>query len=214
MSDGMTGYFNLRANNNELMARLAVLEEENLKLRESLQSLSDVDSVLHSSFPYKFIVAHVVNNTITQVENYLVINKGARDSIAVGMGVVNQNGIVGMVSNVSDHYAQVISLLHPKSQVSACLLTEQSAGSLVWPGDNPQYAQLNDLPRNVVYELGDTVVTSGYGSSFPRGIPIGKIVAVAPSENNNFMNFKVELFTRFDRVNDVHVIQNNLPCPY
>ena len=77
------------------------------------------------------------------------------------------------------------------------------------------YARLEDLPRNVVYEVGDTVVTSGYGVSFPRGVPVGRISElISSSNNNNFLSFRVELFTHFDRVNDVYIIQNNQPCPF
>ena len=212
--DGVTGYFNLRNTNQELMVRMAQLEEENLKLRTEVQGWMDCDSVLHSEKPYSFVVAHVVNNTITQSENYLVLNRGEQDSIKVGMGVANQKGVVGLVSKVSKHYAQVISVLNPKLQLSVCLQREQSAGTLLWDGESPMYARMEDLPRNVVYEIGDTVVTSGYGVSFPRGIPVGRISELISSNNHNFLSFRVELFTHFDRINDVYIIQNNQPCPF
>jgi rod shape-determining protein MreC len=131
------------------------------------------------------------------------------------MAVANQRGVVGLVSKVSKHYAQVISVLNPKLQLSVCLQHEQSAGTLIWDGESPMYARLEDLPRNVVYEVGDTVVTSGYGVSFPRGVPVGRISElISSSNNNNFLSFRVELFTHFDRVNDVYIIQNNQPCPF
>lgn len=215
--DGVTGYFNLRTTNMELMERMAQLEEENLALRAELQQWLDNDSTsdLRKELPYSFIVAHVVNNTITQSENYLVLNRGEADSVKVGMAVANQRGVVGLVSKVSKHYAQVISVLNPKLQLSVCLQHEQSAGTLIWDGESPMYARLEDLPRNVVYAVGDTVVTSGYGVSFPRGVPVGRISElISSSNNNNFLSFRVELFTHFDRVNDVYIIQNNQPCPF
>ena len=212
--DGVSGYFNLRVSNRDLMVRLAALEEENFALKQTMRLIDPEDTLRYNGLRYNFLTAHVVNNTITQAENYLVIDKGEQDSVKVGMGVINPNGIVGQISKVSKRYAQVISVLNPKLQVSVCLLHQESVGSLVWDGESPQYARLEDLPRNVVCQAGDTIVTSGYGLSFPRGIPVGRITEAIPTRNNNFLSFKVELFTHFERVNDVHVIQNNLPCPF
>ncbi len=212
--DGVTGYFNLRETNWQLMERLAYLEEQNLSLRQTLQEIADRDSVAHSQKPYRYIAAHAVNNSFTQAENYLVLNKGALDSVSVGMGVVNQLGIIGLVSKVSDHYSQVISVLNPKLHVSVCLLKGESAGTLVWDGESAQYARVENLPRNVECQPGDTVITTGYGLSFPRGLAVGRISEALPSADNNFLSFRVELFARFDRINDVHIIQNNQPCPF
>jgi len=214
MSDAVSGYFGLRQVNGQLLERLALVEEENIRLKQELQSIADIDSVLKSERPYTFLVAHVVDNTITQAENYLILNKGAKDGIAVGMAVADQNGAVGQVSKVSDHFAQVISLLNPKFSLSSCIQRSEAAGSLVWDGESPSFATLQDVPRNVPFQIGDTVVTSGYGGSFPRGIPVGTIIESTPAEDNNFLTFKVELSTHFERINDVIVIKNNQPCQF
>ena len=214
MADGVSGYFGLRTVNAELMARLAAVEEENQQLRRELQQRADVDSVLKNPRSYTYTVAHVVDNSIVRSANYLVINRGENDSVRIGLGVADQNGVVGFVSQVSGDYAQVISVLNPMFQLSVCLKSSQSTGTLVWKGESPLYAHIEDLPRNLAYEIGDTVVTSGFGNAFPRGVPVGRISELVSSDNNNFLSFEVELFTHFDRLNDVYVIQNNEPCPF
>lgn len=214
MVDGFAGYFNLRTVNMQLNERLAEAREENLRLKHQIQSMADFTRVISEPKPYTYLVAHVVNNSITQAENYLVINKGSEDSIRVGMAVVDQNGVVGKVSQVSGHYAQVISVLNPKLQLSACLSNSNAAGTLKWEGDSPEYARIDDLPRNIEFQMGDTVITTGFGGSFPRGIPIGCIESNLQAEDNNFLSFKVRLFTQFGCINDVQVILNNDPCPF
>lgn len=214
MVDGLAGYFNLRTVNTQLNERLAAVEEENQKLRHELQSITDLNRVLHEPRPYTYMVAHVINNTVTQAENYLVLNKGADDSIRVGMAVVDQNGVVGKVSQVSGNYAQVISVLNPKLQLSACISNSEAVGTLKWEGESTEYARIDDLPRNVEFQLGDTIVTTGFGGSFPRGIPVGSIESELQAEDNNFLSFKVKLFTKFGCLNDVQVILNNEPCPF
>ena len=215
VADGVTGYFGLREVNSQLMEQMARLEEQNQQLRLQLQTASEHDSLLLVSQPYSFVVAHAIDNSITRAENYLVINKGAADSIKVGMAVANQSGAIGQVAATSGHFAQVISLLNPKFNLSVCIQSSLAAGGLVWDGKSPEFARLENLPRNVPYQIGDSVITSGYGGSFPRGVYVGRIVEVVPSSDNNFLAFKVELGVHFERINDVFVINNNnMPCQF
>ncbi len=213
-SNSITGYFGLRTVNEDLLARLGHLEEENLQLRKALQNQIDMDSLMHVPAPYQYMVAHVVNNSIVQAENYLTIDRGSADGVQVGLGVVDQNGIVGQIAQTSEHFSLVISVLNPKLKISSCLKNSESVGSLQWDGKDPEYALLNDLPRNVPFEIGDTVVTTGYGNAFPRNVPVGRICEQFEASDNNFLCFRVELFTHFDRINNVHVITNTDPCPF
>lgn len=205
----VTGYFGLREINEDLLERIGKIEEENLRLRQLLQDKADIDSVLNCPRQYEYTVAHVVNNSIRQAENYLTLDKGSEDGVLVGMAVADQNGVIGLVSKVSSHFSQVISVLNPKLKLSVCLKDSESVGSLIWDGEDPRFAWLEDLPRNVRYNEGDTVCTTGYGGSFPRGILVGRVVSAKDASDNNFLSFRVELFTHFDRINDVHVIFNN-----
>jgi rod shape-determining protein MreC len=67
---------------------------------------------------------------------------------------------------------------------------------------------LQDLPRTVICQPGDTVVTTGYSASFPANIPVGRVVESHDQSNNNFLTLKVALFTDFARLNNVHIIRN------
>ncbi|MBR0038007.1 MAG: rod shape-determining protein MreC [Bacteroidales bacterium] len=213
-SNMVSSYFGLRTINEDLLHRLGQLEEENLLLRQHLRNQQDIDSVLLTPKPYRYVVAHVVQNSITQAENFLTLDKGTADGIGVGMGVADHNGIVGQVAKTSEHFSLVISVLNPKLRISSCLKNSESIGSLVWDGNSPAYALLSDVPRNVPFELGDTVITTGYSNTFPRGVPVGRICEEMQAEDNNFLCFRVELFTHFDRINNVHVITNTNPCPF
>jgi rod shape-determining protein MreC len=81
-------------------------------------------------------------------------------------------------------------------------------GSLVWNGVDCGTVILQDLPRTVVFQAGDTVVTTGYSSSFPEGIAVGRVLDAHAQDDNNFLTLKVALFTDFARLNNVHVIHN------
>lgn len=204
-----TGYFGLRQINEDLLELNGCLEAENLALRQQLlryAELAEEENGMVRQYDYR--VAHVVNNSITQAQNYITLNKGAADGVTPDLGVADHNGIVGIISSVSDHYSLVISVLNPKFRLSAKLQNSEFFGSLMWDGSDYRYVLLQDLPRTISCQPGDTVVTTGYSTSFPEGVPVGTVVDSYSQDDNNFITLKVSLFTDFSRLNDVHIIMN------
>lgn len=205
----VTGYFGLREINEDLLIRTGQLEAENLRLRQQLQAISDEQYIASDTAKiYDYMIAHVVGNSITQAENYITLDKGSRHGIRQDLGVADHNGVIGIVSKVSDNYSLVISVLNPKLRLSVMIKNTESMGSLVWDGTDSRYALLEDLPRNVKFETGDTIVTTGFTSSFPKNVPVGRVTQ-SFDNGGNFLTLKVELFSDFDRLNDVHVIINH-----
>lgn len=204
-------YLTLGAVNDSLAA-------ENARLRNQLKSSFFIDSLNEKTVndtlaqqQYTYVVAQVINNSIHQKNNYITINKGRRDSIKKGMGVICPTGIVGIVLNVSEHYSTIQSLLHSDTRISASITETHVFGSLVWGEDNadPQIATLNDIPNNIKVKRGQHVVTSGF-SLFPNGIPIGKVVAVGFSGGQSFLDIKVRLSTNFATLSYVYIVKNSL----
>lgn len=206
----VTGYIGLRDINEDLLNRTGQLEAENLYLRQQLMKYEDEEKHRQDTVTqYEYMMAHVVGNSIIQAENYITLDKGALDGVQQDLGVADQNGVVGIVSKVSDHYSLVISVLNPKLRLSVMLKNTESFGSLVWDGSDHRYAILEDLPRSVKFEIGDTIVTTGYTTSFPKNVPVGR-VAESYDRGSSFLELRIELFTDFNRINDVHVIKNSM----
>ena len=214
ISHNVTSYFNLRDINEDLNRRNAALEQEVVNLRESLQKYAEaefkdtlvVDSgVTH----FNFIVAHVINNSISRPYNYLTIDKGSNDGLRAELGVVDQNGVVGIISVVGKRSSRVISLLNPDFRLSCKIKGSEHFGSLVWDGNDPTTALLEELPRHTIYKPGDTVVTSGYSAVFPPGLPVGLILDDDKDHNENFFTLKVKLFADFTALSNVQVVMNN-----
>lgn len=209
MQSNVTGYLALREINEDLLARTGQLEAEKLLLLQQLKNYQDQMSIESDTVPqYDYMIAHVVGNSITQAENYITLDKGSRHGMRVYLGVADHNGVVGIVSKVSENYSLVISVLNPKLRLSVMIKDAESMGSLVWDGSDSRYALLEDLPRNVKFQTGDTVVTTGFTTSFPKNVPVGRVVE-SFDNGGNFLTLKIELFSDFDRLNDVHVIFNN-----
>ena len=208
-------YMNLREKNAALLERNGQLEMDLLRLQDRLDMLS-VDTLTFKGFasdsteqfPYDFIVAEVVNNSVSHLSNYITINKGRRDGIAPDMGVVSERGVVGIVSTVTDRFAVIIPLLNPKSRLSCKVLGSSYFGSLNWNGRDTRCANLKELPRHVEFQKGDTIVTSGYSSVFPAGLIVGTVSDFEKQHDDNFFSLEVELSTDFASLSSVRIIKN------
>ncbi len=192
-----------------------LLAEENAKLRKQLQYFANPDSVTEGivndsihDVRYHYIVAKVTNNSIHQKNNYITLDRGRKHGIQKGMGVISASGIVGIVLNVSEHFATVQSLLHNESRISAALEDSQAFGSLVW-GDNydARFATLKDIPNHVKVREDELVYTSGF-SLFPPGILIGKVIQTGVSGGDSFLDITVELSTNFHNLQQVYVVED------
>lgn len=215
VSGFVTSYLNLKDINKELLERNGQLELRVLELQDQLESMM-ADTVLFAGyapdsteqFPYSFVVADVVNNSVTHLLNYITVNKGRKEGVEPDMGVVSERGVVGIVSTVSDHFAVIIPLLNPKFRLSCKVLGSSYFGSLSWKGRSTQYANLEELPRHVAFQKGDTIVTSGYSAVFPSGIIVGTVYDFEKQHDDNFYSLDVKLATDFQALNNVRIIKN------
>ena len=213
MTSGITGYFGLQEINRDLQKQNGNLEMELIRLRDEVSRLSGDSLLVRTSADsslsrYDFQIAQVINNSVFKTHNYITLNKSRKDGIHSEMGVIDQNGIVGIVNVVSDHYAVAISLLNPKLRLSCKVKGSNYFGSLVWDGKDPRFAVLEELPRHVKFVKGDTIVTSGYSSVFPEGLMVGTVDGFSKQRNDNFYALTVKLSTDFFRLNDVRILDD------
>ena len=213
-ANNVTSYFNLHEINDDLNRRNAQLQAENAMLKEIIdgyeeQRFTDTLVLDPDVRHFDFITAHVINNSIAHPYNYLTINKGSDDGVKPELGVLDRNGVVGIVSNVGPSSARVISLLNPHFRLSCKIKRSEYFGSLVWNGQSPTEASLEELPRHTIFEVGDTIVTSGYSAVFPAGLPVGVVMDDDTDKNQNFFTLRIRLLADFTTLSNVQVVVNN-----
>ena len=138
----------------------------------------------------------------------LLINWGHRDSIKQDLGVITSKGILGIVDEVSHKYATVISILNSNSKISAQLKKTNHFGTLTWNANSPEFIQLTDIPKIAPVNKGDTIVTSGRSSIFPKNIHIGIVNDFKLDVAENFYEITVKLFNDMTSVEHVYFIEN------
>lgn len=200
-------YFSLSSVNKSLMEKNAQLLSELEALRKPADSIFiPLDTAMYATMQFKG--AKVINNSLRLSQNHLTINKGSNHGVRTGMGVINEQGVVGRVKSVSRNFSTIISLLHTELLVSSKIQTNDVFGSTKWDGLNPQQAKLMYVPRHVVVEIGDQVVTSGYNSIFPEGIPIGTVIEVKPGTDTNYLDITLKLDTDFSKISYVYLVES------
>ena len=206
-ANGISTYFNLRTQND-------ILIEENNRLRSQIFNNGDsvtksiIDSTSYTG-RYKLRTARIINNNYASSKNYLTINKGEKDSIREDLGVMTSRGIVGIIDNTSNGYGRVLSILNTKSSINAQLLgTSDHFGSLKWDGKLASIVQLTDISKFAPVREGDTIVTGGKSSIFPKGIPIGTIDGYDLDISGDTYTINVKLFNDMTNLSHVYIIEN------
>ena len=212
----VTSYFNLKSINADLQERNATLEMEIINLKRQINDYKTLLQPTGISLPdsvaqnYEYHFANVINNSVTHPKNFITIDKGSADGIAPEMGIIDQNGVVGIVANVSNHAARVLSLLNSDMHLSCKVKNTDYFGSLVWHGGDPYHATLEEMPKHVKFHRGDTIVTSGYSTVFPPGLIVGVIESKQKATDNNFFSLKIKLSTDFTRLSAVRAVKSKL----
>lgn len=213
-SGGVSSYFHLKSTNEALLDRNLALEQQIAQLEKALKQYhaDSMEIVSLRNTPLtdvEIFKANVINNSLTNADNYITIDKGERDGIRPEMGVVDANGVVGIVYMTSPYYSVVISLLNSKSNLSCRILGSDYFGYLKWEHGESRYAYLKDLPRHAAFNLGDTVVTSGYSTVFPAGVMVGTVDDMSDSHDGLSYLLKVKLATDFGKVSTVRILSRS-----
>jgi len=186
------------------------LQEENALLRENLLQLKGYTTEIEvdTSFKFDLIPASIINQEYRFRNNYLTLNKGIRDGISKDMGVMNSDGILGIIKGSSEKYSLVISLLNTDTRISARIKNGNFFGNLYWAGRDPAYMILESIPRYADISVGDTIVTSGYSTIFPADIMIGVIENFELKEGTSNLDIQVKLSADLTNISSVYIINN------
>ncbi|MBR1766142.1 MAG: rod shape-determining protein MreC [Bacteroidales bacterium] len=205
---GVSGYFDLKGENDRLAAENAMLKQQ---MASSYISYTDSiftvdDTVYHQR--YSYTEARVIKNSWSQQNNYIMINKGSAHGIKVDQAVISPDGIVGVVMSVSKNFATIMPVLHSDSRNSVKVKRTGISGTLEWDGKDYRYAQVVEVPATHQFEDNDTIVTSGMANDFPEGVPVGYVVDAEPLSGSGFYKVNIRLATDFNKLDHVYIINN------
>lgn len=159
---------------------------------------------------YEYIPATVINSTYSRSNNYFTINAGRKKGLKPKMGVVSQDGAVGIVYSVSDHYAVVKSILTSDINLSAYIEDAGAHGLIKYNAGDPRRVTLTGISNDIKIKRNADVLAMGSGGYFPPNSPIGIVEKLETIEGKPLWEITVRLNQDMRKLHYVYVIDNLL----
>ena len=209
-------YFQLKRTNDSLVKANEVLYNK-LKVDFNLPdtvSKNVIDTIKIDSIVqyrnYNYLNAKVVANSVVSQSNFVVLAGANVKKFKPNMGIVDvNNAVVGIITEVDGDYAVVMSLLHKDSHISGKLMKGGETGTLSWDGKEPNVINLIGISKGAKVAKGDTIITSGFSTTFPKGIMIGRVEEIYNETATNNYRIKFRSSANFYNLQYVYAIVNN-----
>ncbi|HWQ05520.1 MAG TPA: rod shape-determining protein MreC [Longilinea sp.] len=202
-----------------LRQRAAELEEQNAQLETQiidLQSQLREADVLYALLDFArsrpentYKAAAVIGRDPSPFLHYVIIDRGSDDGLRYGMPVVTAQGLVGRIAAVTSSASRVQLVTDPSSIVNVRLKTGQSEVQL--EGSITGDLTLEMVPQDVTLTVGDLVLTSGIGGTYPADILVGQILSARKVLTDIFQTASVQSAVDFSNLQAVLVITNFRP---
>ncbi len=189
-----------------------MLKEENARLRqetyyasEALQELARLHALVRfdDKWDYPIVTARVVGHNPGRFLTTLVINRGTSRGVKEDMPVFSMNGLVGKVSKAALTHSRVQLLVDPNLKLSVLERRTRVVGFLESVDGRTLSAM---IPTHAGVRVGDTLITSGLGGIFPKGIPVGTVTQIRPSDLEVMQLMDVMPFQEFSSLEEVFVM--------
>lgn len=204
-----TEYINLASENQQLKESFSDSSRNSNHLGR-LVFLDDTLSISNIKYGRAFDLypAEVIYNTVYKSDNVFVINRGKKNGIKKSMGVVSPNGVAGIVTDVSDNFATVMSILHSEFKLIPQIDGQEFYSSIEWKRSKPEWIQLNGVNKQEKVKKGTLIITGRSSIVFPEGMPIGTIDKLYTKPNSQYFNILITPATNFRKLRTVFVIKN------
>ncbi len=178
------------------------LESEN----ERLKTLLDFDSIISPVMGYNLTTASVIGRDVSNWFSVITLNKGSAHGFKVNMVVLNQQGLVGRIISVTQQTSDVLLITDPRSGVAALVQENRAPGMVEGVASALGNLKMVHIPLGSELNTGQVVISSSFGSLFPKGIPIGKITAIEQDPSGLFINASITPFADINKLEEVMII--------
>ena len=213
--DGFTAYFYkfdaLVEENTALKQEVASLQAQiydNREMEEMYAWMSDFLEMKRQHTDYTMMAATVTGRESGNYSSVLTLDTGSGAGITVGMPVITAEGLVGQITEVGYNWSRVTTIVEAQSAVGAYV--ERTGESGVAEGDiqltGDGIVKLQYLAADTAVEIGDRILTSGYGSVYPRGLVIGYVQSMETNPYTRTKTVYVQCVAPIYNVSDVMII--------
>jgi len=197
-------YENLRNEYFQLKAEallLRTLQEENDGLRFLLEASERLTE--------KITLAELVNVSIDPYNHSILIGRGLRHGVYAGQAVIDDQGVVGQVSEVMPFNSSVLLITDP-SHALAVKVKRTGLRTIIYGTGNLSLLRIPFLNQNSDIQVGDVLISSGLGGRFPNGYPVATIINVEVLKDQAFLQISAKPIAKLDRSNHVLLLSREI----
>lgn len=182
--------------------RLDAVSAENLRLRQMLGGLR--------GYRLKMKLVGILDVDLDPYRQRIVLDAGSRDGVEVGQALVDSDGVLGQVIEVSGHRAIALLLTDPDHAIPV-QVARSGLRTTAFGNGRRDRLTLPSIPQSADVKPGDVLVTSGIGGRFPAGFPVGVITALHPDSTSLFVIADARPAAHLDRGMEVLLVSNLPP---
>lgn len=194
----------LEQENGRLLQKTSNYDElvaENIRLRQMIRFEADTPQ-------FDMVPAKVVMRDMGGWTDTFTIDRGAEEGMQVNMAVVVPSGVVGYVTDVFPHSSRVQTVLDPRSSIGVIVQRPESRVASVMQGNgsNRLEPEMVNIARDSDVLTGDTLITSGYGGIYPKGLIVGHVLRLVNDEEGFIRKAVVQPSVNFRNIEEVFII--------
>jgi rod shape-determining protein MreC len=207
---GWTNYIGVRSlgrENQQLHAENDRLKFRNAELEgraAEADRLAELLQFRQRNAEVPMLAARVIGASPSISGRVAFLDRGSRDGVALDMGVITPEGVVGKVIAVYPATSQILLVSDKESGVGALLAGTRTQGPVRGSGD--PLLDMEYVAKEVKVTPGEAIVTSGQDRIFPKDLPVGVVETVAPDPRSPFQKIVVQPAARLDRLEEVFVL--------
>ncbi len=193
----------LREKNRELVEQLAGVNADLVNARELKEENKRLLALLRlkQGSEFKTIAARVIGRDPSHWSLFIMLNRGERDGVFEDSALLSPEGLVGKVVSAGPHSSRAILLTDRQSRVSALNQRTRDVGLI--EGTGSSLLKMTFLDRSADIQVGDTIVSSGLGEVYPKGISIGRVQLVEEDASHLGLLAVVKPLVSFAKLEEV-----------
>ena len=214
VSDTVAVFFQKIKNIGDLTNDIQKLKDDNLNLESELIKLSEIEhenKILKEELGFskekhkmEMVPAQVVGRNPSGFLQTIKIDKGTNDGISLKQPVISQGYLIGVISEVTSDYSNVILITAANSLIP--VLLQESRGTGLLQG-GLQGLIVREITVDTEIKIGEDILSSGLGGDLLSGLPIGKVDKTISQESEIFQKTTIISPISFNRLEVVFVIK-------
>lgn len=177
------------------LSKLKKVAVENDELRAMIN--------MRDTSKYPLIPVRIVSKLITKIQGNFIVNRGSGSGLVKGMPVINHQGLVGLIMDVTEDYSVVRTLQNSGLNIAVTLQRSNVDGILSFDGRD---LVIKNIPTTYDVKINDRIETSDFSSLFPPSVPVGTVLKKETNELGLLHSLTVKPFADIEATNNLFVI--------